>query len=170
MKKYLFILIVLFGFIDLKAQPIDTLIYKSKSKLDWTDFKMTPNLSDSNNNAYLDVTIVTFPIKVDIWFGKITVESWAGVLKNSSWVKAEFKNDNLLNYMQLKYDIANLFAKKAEKEINKTKTGHRSRKIHLAYVDRLKIILMKMDNETDYGRNQNTMIDWKNKFDKGLIE
>ena len=105
-----------------KAGESDTITYRSKNKFDWTDFHMQQDNNDSLK-LFLNLTIVTLTRKVDVWFGIITVESFVGIRRYYSWVKTEYKSDQLFKYVQLKYDIANYYAKKCEKEINSGKIG-----------------------------------------------
>ncbi|MDR2424550.1 MAG: hypothetical protein LBD59_07485 [Prevotellaceae bacterium] len=174
MKKYLFALAwTVLGFFNLYAVENDSITYKLKSELDWSDFKMNPDYSDSSK-IYWELTIVTYTKKVDIWFGIIKVESFAGFLRNSSWVKSEFKTDLMLDYVQLKYEIANLYAKRAETEINKKKINagmtRKISKIIESYIEKMHSTLKLYDVETDFGVNQDMIEKWKNKLINGNIE
>ena len=173
MKKTFIILAFLIGtLVIVKANEGDTITYRSKSKLEWTDFRMIPDNSDSSRLS-LNLTIVTITKKVDIWFGIITVESFAGILRDSSWVKTECKTDQLLKYVQLKYDIANLYAKKCEKDINRKKINaaftRKISKIIDRHINEMKFQLINYDQETDFG-NKNEIIDlWVIKLASGKI-
>jgi hypothetical protein len=151
-------------FTKLQATEGDSITYNLKDKLEWTDFKMNPDLSNSSK-IYLDVTIATFTKKVDIWWGIITVESFAGVIRDKSWVKPDFQSDLLLEYVQLKYEIANFYAKSCEKEINKKKINaaftNKISKIIEKYIDKMNLTFKKYDLETDFGDNQEMMDKWK---------
>ncbi|MDR2039340.1 MAG: hypothetical protein LBQ60_15560 [Bacteroidales bacterium] len=172
MKRYLFVLATtVLSLLNLYAN--DTIAYKLKSKLDWSDFGMTPNFDDSSK-IHWEPTIVTYTKKVDIWFGTIKVESFVGFLKDSSWVKPEFKTDLMLDYVQLKYEIANLYAKKVETEINKKKINaamtRKISKIIESHIENMNSILERYDIETNFGANQNMIEKWRGKFINGNIE
>jgi hypothetical protein len=150
----------------------DTITYKTKNKLEWSDFKMNPDLSDSAK-IQLNLTIATFTEKADVWFGTIKVESFAGIRRDLSWVKPEFKNDLLLEYVQLKYDIANIYAKRAENEINKKKINASSTqkigKIIESHIREMNQILEKYDTETNCGDNKDMIDKWKIKMVNGEL-
>jgi hypothetical protein len=174
MKNYLLTLaLIAFGFLDLQASESDTITYKTKNKLEWSDFKMNPDLSDSAK-IHLNLTIVTFTKKIDIWFGIIKVESFAGIKRDSSWVKSEYKNDLMLEYVQLKYDIANVYAKKAENEINKKKINaaftRKIEKIIESHIKEMNFALEKYNIETDFGNNKEMIDKWKIKIMNGELK
>jgi hypothetical protein len=164
-KKILFTLaIVSLLALDLQASEGDSIIYKAKNKIEWSDFQMKPDNSDSGK-VFFNPTIVTFTKKVDIWWGYVTVESFAGFVSNECWVKPQFQSDLLLEYVQLKYDIANLYAKKAEKKINKKKinaafTG-KIAKIIEKHIEEMNLVFKKIDEESDFGNNQEITDTWK---------
>jgi hypothetical protein len=155
-----------------KANEGDTITYRSKSILAWTDFRMDPNNNDTSKLS-LNLTIVTFTKKVDIWFGIITVESFSGIKRDSSWVKSEYQSDQLLKYAQLKYDIANFYAKKCEKEINRKKINagftKKISEVIESYIQEMNLQFKNYDQETDSG-NKNEIIDlWRTKLTNGVL-
>jgi predicted transposase YbfD/YdcC len=73
----------------------------------------------------------------------------------------------LLNYIQLKYDIAHFFAKKSEKEINSKKinTGNVNKinGIIETYLNALDKALNEFDIESNFGNNAEVIDKWKQK-------
>ncbi len=172
MKKNLILLTLISIFSDLYANEGDTITYRSKNNLEWTDFRMDPDLKDTSK-IHLNVTIVTFTKKVDIWFGIIKVESFAGVRRDISWVKPDYKTDKLIAYIQLKYDIANYYAKKAENEINSKKINvvrkEKIRNIIDTNINEMKKTFKIYDSETNFGNDQNMLDKWRLKLLEGNI-
>ena len=172
MKKIFFGVLLLLTFFNLKAIEGDSITYNSKSILEWSDFKMSPDINDSLN-VYLDLTIATFTKKINVLWGTITVESYAGIIRDLSWVKPQYKSQQLLDYVQLKYEIANYFAKKSEKEINRKKINagftKRISNIIESYIDAMNTTLKEYDIETNFGRNADIMNRWKDKLNNGEI-
>lgn len=103
-----------------KANQGDTISVRSKNILEWSDFKMVPE-SSSDASAYIELTFGVFAKKVNVWTGTITVESYGGIRRDLSWVNPQRKSQQLLDYLQLKYEIGHFFAKQSEKEINSKK-------------------------------------------------
>ena len=169
MKKFIFSILLLLTAFSLKAEEGDTITFKSKNMLEWSDFKMIPNINDSSK-VYLDVTIVTFPKKVNVWTGIISVESYAGIKRDSSWIKPQYKSPQLLDYVQLKYEIANYFAKKSEQAINKKKINvsftNRITKIVKLHIESMNQVFKEFDVESDFGNNAEVFDNWKTKIEK----
>ena len=150
----------------------DTITYLSKSQLEWTDFRMNPKLSDSSKLT-LNLTIVTITKDVGFWFGTITVESVAGIRRDSSYVKPEFMTDQLLKYAQIKYDIAHFYAKECEKEINERKINagatKKIGKIIQSYIDKMNTQLENFKIETADGDNSEAIDLWRAKLTNGNL-
>lgn len=110
MKRILLILglINLSAFLN-KTIAGDTLFWRNSSRLTWNDFKGKPGKSPTGTGSYimLDYDLTndanTFKTKVNAYF-----------LKDISW--SQFKNnDTLLQHEQLRFDMAELFARKLRK-------------------------------------------------------
>lgn len=155
-----------------KANTGDTITFRSKNILEWSDFKMSPEL-DKDLNAHIELIFGVFTKKVNVWTGVISVESYGGIRRDLSWVNQQSKSQQLLYYLQLKYEIAHYFAKKSEKEIN-------SRKINAANVDKINGIiethlnarnkaLNEFDIESNFGNNAEAIDKWKQKLHNNEI-
>jgi hypothetical protein len=174
MKRIILSILLLVPLVKVTAQVRDTMTYNVKSRLDWSDFKMLPDSKDTIKNANLYVTIQMIYKKVNAWTGVATFEAYGFVLRDSSWVKPGSKNDMLLDYLQFKYDVSNLIAKQLESEINNEKinAGNRKKtgKYFYSYIDKLDRFLIKIDKDTNYGKESAKLENWKQKYKNGLLE
>ena len=166
-KKLILSTLLILTTLILKANEGDTITYKSKNRLEWSDFKMPPNLHDSLK-VQMDLTIATFTKNVNILWGTITVESYAGIRRDLSWVKPQYKSQQLLDYVQLRYEIANYYAKKSEEEINSKKINagntSRIRKIIETHINEMNKALDEFDIESDFGSRAEIIDKWNKKL------
>ena len=150
-----------------KAHAGDTITYRSKNRLEWSDFKMSPNLT-SDLKVHMELTFGVFMKKVNVWTGVATVESYGGIRRDLSWINPQYESLQLLDYLQLKYEIAHYFAKKSEKEINSKKinagnTG-RINGIIETYINERDKVLNEFDIESDFGSRAEIVDKWKQKL------
>jgi len=155
-----------------KVKEGDTISKRHIDIIEWTDFKMLPDMS-TEKKVHLELTFGVFVKKVNIWTGTATVESFGGMRRDISWIKSEYKSQQLLDYLQLKYDISHYFAKKSEKEINSKKinAGNVNKIngiIELYLVERDKV-LQELDLESDLGNRAEIIDKWKQKLLKEEI-
>lgn len=150
-----------------KAKEGDTITLRSKDSLEWSDFKMLPELNNGLR-VHIELTFGVFTKKVNTWTGIITVESYGGIRRDLSWVNAQHKSQQLLDYIQLKYEIAQYFAKKSEQEIN-------SKKINAGSVNTINGIIEThlngrdkaisvFDTESDFGNRVEIIDKWRQKL------
>jgi len=155
-----------------KAHEGDTITYRSKNRLEWSDFKMSPDLT-SDLKVHIELTFGVFMKKVNVWTGVATVESYGGIRRDLSWVNPQYESLQLLDYLQLKYEIAHYFAKKSEKEINSKKinagnTGRINGIIETHIIERDKA-LNEFDIESDFGSRAEIIDKWKQKLNNEQI-
>jgi hypothetical protein len=150
-----------------KANEGDTISIRSKASLEWSDFKKSPELNQ-DLIVHIELTFGVFSKKVNVWTGVITVESFGGIRRDLSWVNPQHKSQQLLDYLQLKYEIAQYFAKKSEKDIN-------NRKINAANVNLINGIIethlqgrdkaiRELDNQSDFGKSAEIIGNWRQKL------
>ncbi|MEO8254047.1 MAG: hypothetical protein ABI554_06625 [Flavobacterium sp.] len=155
-----------------KSKEGDTISKRAKKTLEWTDLKMAADLN-SEMKVHLELTFGVFVKKVNVWNGTATVESFGGIRRDLSWVKSEYKSPQLLDYLQLKYDIAHYFAKKSEKEINSKKINagntNKINGIIESYLVERDKVLNELDTESDFGNRVETIEKWKQKLYKEEI-
>jgi hypothetical protein len=155
-----------------KTKEGDTITKRTKNILEWNDFKMLPDFNNEMK-VHMELTFGVFVKKVNVWTGVTTVESFGGIRKDLSWVKPEYQTQQLLDYLQLKYDISHYFAKKSEKEINSNKinAGNTNKingiiETHLIGRDK---VLNEFDIESDFGNRLEIIDKWKQKLYKEEI-
>ena len=172
MKKLILSILLLLTAFSLKANEGDTITFRSKNRLEWSDFKKYPDLNDSLK-IYIDLTIVTFTKKINVWWGTITVESYAGIRRDLSWAKPQYKSQQMLEYVQLKYEIANYFAKKSEKEINDNKINasntRRIKNIIETHISAMNKAMNEYDIESNFGSHAETIDIWRHKLNNDEI-
>lgn len=155
-----------------KTKEGDTITKRTKNILEWNDFKMLPDFNNEMK-VHIELTFGVFVKKVNVWTGVTTVESFGGIRRDLSWVKPEYQSQQLLDYLQLKYDISHYFAKKSEKEINSNKinAGNTNKingiiETHLIGRDN---VLNEFDIESDFGNRLEIIDKWKQKLYKEEI-
>jgi hypothetical protein len=155
-----------------KTKEGDTITKRTKNILEWNDFKMSPDFNNEMK-VHIELTFGVFVKKVNVWTGVTTVESFGGIRRDLSWVKPEYQTQQLLDYLQLKYDISHYFAKKSEKEINSNKinAGNTNKingiiETHLIGRDN---VINEFDIESDFGNRLEIIDKWKQKLYKEEI-
>lgn len=155
-----------------KTKEGDTITKRTKNILEWNDFKMLPDFNNEMK-VHIELTFGVFVKKVNVWTGVTTVESFGGIRRDLSWVKPEYQTQQLLDYLQLKYDISHYFAKKSEKEINSNKiNAGNTNKINGIIETNLigrDNVLNEFDIESDFGNRLEIIDKWKQKLYKEEI-
>ena len=155
-----------------KANQGDTLTYRTEKKLAWSHFKMQPAANNAKNYN-LELTFGVFKKKVNVWTGTLTVACFGGIRSDLSWVSVENKSEQLLNYLQLKYELADYFAKKSEKEINSNKINagntNRVNGIIEKFLEERDKVLSQLDLESANGTKIETIKSWNNKLHTGEL-
>ena len=133
---------------------------------------MPPDLN-SDLKVHIELTFGVFMKKVNVWTGVATVESYGGIRRDLSWVNPQSESLQLLDYLQLKYEIAHYFAKKSEKEINSKKinagnTG-RINGIIETHINERDKALNEFDIESDFGSRGEIIDKWKLKLNNEEI-
>ncbi|WP_345138812.1 hypothetical protein [Flavobacterium ginsengiterrae] len=150
-----------------KAAQGDTISSRSKKNLQWSDFKMTPQLN-KNTGAHIELTFGVFTKKVNVWTGTITVDSYGGIRRDLSWADPKQQSEQLLNYLQLKYEIGHYFAEKSEKEINGKKINagsvNKINGIIETWINTRDKALGELDAESDFGKNEESLGRWRQKI------
>ena len=163
-----------YQYLSHKIFPDDTLIYRSKKIIEWNDFRKQPTDPKSNDDHFLYLTFVTIAKKVNVLSGVIKVESFGTIRKDLSWAKPEIQSPTLLSYFQMKYEIAELYAKKVENEINSKyiNAGNRSKLSGIIdiYLEKMKMTFQKMDNESNFGQNSERIEQWKINLNELIIK
>lgn len=168
MKKFLLIIYLLpvFAF---SQEEGDVIKWQDSKRLTWNDFKATPVKMGST--AAMTTTHLGF--SYSMVNGKITYNITCWFEKERSW--GLIKNDWILKHEQGHFDIAEIFARKLNKEIsqyqfNKTTFQKDLDNIYKSVMDGKDKFQQKYDDETDYSRNKTKQEDWLKKIETELKE
>ncbi|WP_226064521.1 DUF922 domain-containing protein [Kaistella polysaccharea] len=109
-------------------------------------------------------------ISTSIWTGKIQTRTFAIFDKAESWLNESFYTDELLNHEQKHFDIAQIFAYKLQKLINKEIKNSKDFNSKISYLskiigDECTAFQEKYDLQTDHG----TILEKQKEYDK-IIE
>ncbi|MGV3503533.1 MAG: DUF922 domain-containing protein [Adhaeribacter sp.] len=169
------LILLLFGLMfSLKGfgQEGDTLVYASRNKLTWEDFRGKPAYADRSKGAEITVTINLKVKKVSFWSGKPTYDAYAIAFKDKSWVKSPYKDAYTLAHEQLHFDIAHIYAETLELQLNNLKNG-RGEKASIDELLRESTNAMiayqaLYDKETQGGNNVAKQKEWARKIKEDL--
>jgi hypothetical protein len=174
MRKLFFILIVCLQTLYASSQTKNIISYNENSKLEWTDFKELDSIKDTLINYNFSTSIQMKIVKVNVWTGVTTFEAYGIFNLTENYVLKKLKNEQLLSYFQLQYDISNSWGKNLEKDINSKKINgaynKKMEKVFKDYEGRLNKILQNMDIETKNGTNLEMINFWKVKFNCQNLE
>jgi hypothetical protein len=146
----------------------DYIPWNSGKKLSWDDFKMD---SPSNTrDAALTTTFVGFSFSRtrDV----ITFDIECKFQKSRSW--GRLKTDYILNHEQGHFDIAEIFARKLNKEITlflaKSKQHEELNKIYTKVMNEKRDTQQEYDEETNHSINKGQQAAWDKKIEEMLDE
>lgn len=97
----------------------DSFLYWNERKLDWKDFQgIAPSYNDyTSSEIKYGLGYRTFKREInDIEFSWI--ETYSYMDKKSSWVAEDYKSPDVLLYNQIIFNIAELYSRKMQEEIN----------------------------------------------------
>lgn len=93
--------------------------------------------------------------------------------KNESWIKEQYKNEEILKHEQGHFDIAHIFAKKLEKNLKEKRfTAKDINNINAVYDNFLAMmneVQVRYDEETRGGLNRGAQLRWR-RFIEGELE
>ena len=140
----------------------------------WNFFKGPVNKNDSINIGQLNTTIRFSITKCDVWTGKATFYAYAVVFVNDSWINPDFKNQEVLNHFQIKYNLSQLYAKKFEYYVNSWYINggayKKINKILTKYIEELAEEQKRFDLESQYGNNLINDNKWSENIKNELME
>ena len=169
MPKILLIFILpllFFSFTEKKSD--DYVPWANHRKLNWDDFTMT---SPSNTrDAALTTTFVGFSFSKSR--NDITFEIECKFQKSRSWGRV--KTDYILKHEQGHFDIAEIFARKLNKEITeflaKSKQHEELNKIYTRVMNEKHDMQQEYDDETNHSINKGKQTEWNDKIEEMLEE
>ncbi|MBD8019133.1 DUF922 domain-containing protein [Kaistella pullorum] len=166
MKYKLTFLIIFFNFLAF-SQIIE---WSPNSKLTRNDFQgIIPG--NTINHAGTSYNVSYEIMSTSIWTGKIQIRTYAIFNREESWLNETYYTDGLLNHEQGHFDIAQIFAYKLQRLINKEIKN--SKDFNSKISDLIKIIgdeciafQEKYDLVTDHG----TILEKQKEYDEIIEE
>ncbi len=145
----------------------DFIKWNEGRKLTWDDFKAPPQ--NIGNTAAITTTHLVFSYSISN--GKISYIIDCRFEKNKSW--GLLKNDWVLQHEQGHFDIAEIFARKLNKQtteyqFNKTSFQNDIDAIYKAIVAEKEKFQQLYDEETDHSRNKSKQEEWLKKIENEL--
>jgi len=145
----------------------DFIKWNEDRKLTWDDFKAPAQ--KLGNTAAMTTTHLGFSYNVKN--GNVTYAIDCRFEKNKSW--GLVKNDWILKHEQGHFDIAEIFARKLNKDISEYEFNRTSFQkdldgIYRSVVDEKEKFQQQYDDETDYSRNKTKQEEWMKKIESDL--
>ena len=160
MNRLIYMLVLLTGSVCVWAQGATTLEWGSP--ISYGDFESKPVNADTAA-ANISVTIVLgYSPGRD---GDLRFRVFAAMDKDQSWIKDEYRNDEILKHEQGHFDIAHIFARKLEASLKSkryTKTDvAKLNDLYDRYLVMMNDLQTRYDQETRGGLNPIAQSKWR---------
>ncbi len=151
--------------INNKGITKEIITWKETRKLKWTDFQAYPDES----SLYATAALVKLKVNYKIEKKKLLFRVFAIFFKRESWHKSMPFNDTKyhLNHEQKHFDLAEAAARELKKELFSYSLGNkevlnefRVDKIIDEYFDKLRVIQIKYDSETNHSLDYINQTKW----------
>lgn len=159
----IFIIISSFLFVS-QDEPV--ISWNEGYKLSWSDFKGSPNKSESA--SAITASGITIGLSVKESNGRVisfTSNVYAHFYPEQSWYKVKEANAHVLGHEQLHFDITELYARKFRQRISQLKVSNtissQLKKLHNTIRNELALEQDTYDAETNYSRNVEQQAKWK---------
>ncbi|WP_136468876.1 DUF922 domain-containing protein [Flagellimonas onchidii] len=175
MDKVTFIIcLLLFNFNGYTQEIEEGVLWNSKLKLNWSDFKgkippaAVPAATTASGISYkYSANLIHHEVELDF-------EVNAYFYPNESWYKPTICDDLILSHERLHFDITELFARKMRNKLRRTSFSENVkaeiRKIYKETLRDLQKFQERYDWETNFSRNAEKQMEWNNKIAKELSE
>tara|TARA_R110002051_G_scaffold226875_1_gene289413 strand:- start:1186 stop:1713 length:528 start_codon:yes stop_codon:yes gene_type:complete len=156
-----------------KYQDEETLLWQSSLKLNWSNFKGKPT---NNKAAAVTASGLTYNFSTLSKNGEIKVDYTIGsyFYPDKSWYRPEVCDSIILSHEQLHFDITELYARKFREQLkNKKFTSNAKNEVRAIYKQinfELNEYQNLYDAETDFSRNREKQLEWKNKIATKLYD
>lgn len=172
MRVLMIITMVLVALNFTAGQSIDTILYSTRDKITWDDFKGRPTDKNNRFNADLVTTIQMETTNVNVWTGVASFNVVAVIFRDLSWVKEDKKTAEELRHQQLYYDICEVVARRLKADINSRRiNAGRKKKIQEVF-DSYDKVLQEMSEsyavETRLGEDRAKQAEWEDRIWKEL--
>lgn len=163
----LLLTVLLFSSFNFKTKNDDIIQWKSSYRLNWNDFKAAPPANASNAALTSSGILMKFTSDGE----SLNYEISCNFVKNSSWGRV--KNEHILAHEQGHFDIAEIYARKLNKELKAYRYNNKSvnkdvNNIYKTVMDQLLQMQNQYDEQTDYSRNFVQQKEWLDKIDNFL--
>ena len=167
MMLRLLLAILCFSSFGVKTNNDDVIQWKSSYRLNWNDFKAAPPPNAANAALTSSGILIKFTSNGE----SLTYEISCNFVKTSSWGRV--KNDHILSHEQGHFDIAEIYARKLNKELkeycyNDRSVGKDVNTIYKTVMGELLDMQNLYDQQTDYSRNFGQQKEWLVKIDNYL--
>lgn len=145
----------------------DVIQWKSTYRLNWSDFKAPPPANAANAALTSSGIMMKFGTDGE----SLHYEISCNFVKNNSW--GRIRNEHILAHEQGHFDIAEIFARKLNKELKAYRFNSRSvskdvNNIYKNVMDQLLQMQNLYDEQTDFSRNFGQQKEWLEKIDNYL--
>ena len=163
MKRTIIPFFLLLPLFVLSQKDDDFIKWQANRRLTWDDFQATP----LNLGSTAALTTSHLGFSYSMANGKVTYHIECRFQKSKSW--GLVKNDWILMHEQGHFDIAEIFARKLNKEISNYKFNNKTFQkdlddIYQSIMDEKEKFQQQYDNESDYSRNKPKQEDWVKKI------
>lgn len=168
--KYVTVLSLLFSSVAVaQGSNEETIEWNASRKLNWGDYKATPN--PSSDAAATTTTYVGIEYKISN--DNFSYFIHCRFSKDRSW--GLHKTDYILSHEQGHFDIAELFARKLHKEMsnyvfNKKSFQKDLKKIYNSIMEEKESLQNQYDKETNHSINKEKQAEWLKKIQSLLSE
>lgn len=170
MKRLLILLLIalsLPGYTRAK-EPTDYKFW-NEGKLTWDDFRDTLRLK-SVPSAFTAFLRIEKTKSRDGNTATVRPEAQACFDRKHSFADSVVRNENLLRFFQLKYDLLELYRRRLQTELNLGVVGIAADNRTSQYMALYKEQSLRAQEETEYGQNEEKLQEWEFYITKELIE
>lgn len=147
----------------------DFIQWNALQRLTWSDFKAVPPAGASNAALTSSSILMRFSTNGQTLDFHINCQ----FDRQNSWGRV--KNDHILSHEQGHFDIAEIHARKLNRQlksykVNKSQVSHDVNSIYQSVMQELSGMQLQYDQDTDHSRNKSGQKDWLAKIDNYLGE
>jgi hypothetical protein len=161
-------------FILFQSDVIEEVSWNENYKLAWSDFRGTPNNSQTDAVA-ITASGITFSYSIKKTTNK--VHGFRTLVKahfytEHSWCKKEMVDSHILKHEQLHFDITELHARLFRQQITKLKPNldldNQLNQLHQGVNEQLSLMQKSYDEETKHSINTEAQIKWQESIARQL--
>ena len=163
--KKISVLVAAFGIIGLHCHAQDRAW--DTGPITWQDFQGTPDIENQRSLLVYDFGHDDFK-DASKDTSIVYARAYALLDPSSSWVKPEFKNNSLLLYNQVMFDIVELHRREYQQALH-TARNKKDLKLSINKImDDNDYMVEQYAKQTDYGKNSDVVKEWDSKINNSL--